>query len=56
MSTFIAPARRGQCQTVHQVITTKVAPDPKHWPVLVTKVKKMGLEWKGLRARTGEID
>jgi pimeloyl-ACP methyl ester carboxylesterase len=25
----------------------KVAPDPKHWPVLVAKVKKMGLEWKG---------
>jgi pimeloyl-ACP methyl ester carboxylesterase len=25
----------------------KVAPDPKHWPVLVDKVKKMGLEWKG---------
>jgi pimeloyl-ACP methyl ester carboxylesterase len=25
----------------------KVAPDPKRWPVLVAKVKKMGLEWKG---------
>jgi pimeloyl-ACP methyl ester carboxylesterase len=25
----------------------KVAPDPKQWPVLVGKVKKMGLEWKG---------
>jgi pimeloyl-ACP methyl ester carboxylesterase len=25
----------------------KVAPDPKHWPVLVAKLKKMGLEWKG---------
>jgi pimeloyl-ACP methyl ester carboxylesterase len=25
----------------------KVAPDPKHWPVLVAKVKRMGLEWKG---------
>jgi pimeloyl-ACP methyl ester carboxylesterase len=25
----------------------KVAPDPKHWPVLVAKVKKMVLEWKG---------
>jgi pimeloyl-ACP methyl ester carboxylesterase len=25
----------------------KVAPDPKQWPVLVAKVKKMGLEWKG---------
>jgi pimeloyl-ACP methyl ester carboxylesterase len=26
----------------------KVAPDPKHWPVLVAKVKRMGLEFKGL--------
>src|SRR5262245_59446614 len=25
----------------------KVAPDPKQWPVLVAKVKKMGLEFKG---------
>jgi pimeloyl-ACP methyl ester carboxylesterase len=25
----------------------KVAPDPKQWPMLVTKVKKMGLEWNG---------
>jgi pimeloyl-ACP methyl ester carboxylesterase len=25
----------------------KVAPDPKQWPVLVAKIKKMGLEWKG---------
>jgi pimeloyl-ACP methyl ester carboxylesterase len=25
----------------------QVAPDPAHWPVLVTKVKKMGLEFKG---------
>jgi pimeloyl-ACP methyl ester carboxylesterase len=25
----------------------KVAPDPKHWRVLVGKVKKMGLEWNG---------
>ena len=25
----------------------KVAPDPKHWPVLVAKVRKMGLEWTG---------
>lgn len=25
----------------------KVAPNPKHWPVLVDKVKKMGLEFKG---------
>jgi pimeloyl-ACP methyl ester carboxylesterase len=25
----------------------KVAPDPKKWPVLVSKVKKMGLEFKG---------
>jgi pimeloyl-ACP methyl ester carboxylesterase len=25
----------------------KVAPDPKKWPVLVAKVKKMGLEFKG---------
>jgi pimeloyl-ACP methyl ester carboxylesterase len=25
----------------------KVAPDPKHWPVLVAKVKNMALEWKG---------
>src|ERR1700687_44529 len=25
----------------------KVAPDPKHWPVLVAKVKKMVLEFKG---------
>jgi pimeloyl-ACP methyl ester carboxylesterase len=25
----------------------KVAPDPKQWPMLVAKVKKMGLEWKG---------
>jgi pimeloyl-ACP methyl ester carboxylesterase len=25
----------------------KVAPDPKQWPALVAKVKKMGLEWKG---------
>jgi pimeloyl-ACP methyl ester carboxylesterase len=25
----------------------KVAPDPQQWPVLVAKVKKMGLEWKG---------
>jgi pimeloyl-ACP methyl ester carboxylesterase len=25
----------------------KVAPDPKHWPVLVGKVKKMVLEFKG---------
>jgi len=23
------------------------APDPNQWPVLVAKVKKMGLEWKG---------
>jgi pimeloyl-ACP methyl ester carboxylesterase len=26
----------------------QVAPDPKHWPALVAKVRKMGLEWKGL--------
>jgi pimeloyl-ACP methyl ester carboxylesterase len=26
----------------------QVAPDPKHWPTLVAKVRKMGLEWKGL--------
>jgi pimeloyl-ACP methyl ester carboxylesterase len=25
----------------------KIAPDPKQWPVLVAKVKKMGLEFKG---------
>jgi pimeloyl-ACP methyl ester carboxylesterase len=25
----------------------RVAPDPKQWPVLVAKVKKMGLEFKG---------
>jgi pimeloyl-ACP methyl ester carboxylesterase len=25
----------------------KVAPDPKQWPTLVTKIKKMGLEFKG---------
>jgi pimeloyl-ACP methyl ester carboxylesterase len=25
----------------------KFAPDPKHWPVLVAKVKTMGLEFKG---------
>jgi pimeloyl-ACP methyl ester carboxylesterase len=25
----------------------KVAPDPKHWPTLVAKVKKLGLEFKG---------
>jgi pimeloyl-ACP methyl ester carboxylesterase len=25
----------------------KAAPDPKQWPVLVAKVKKMGLEFKG---------
>jgi len=25
----------------------KVAPDPKQWPVLVAKIKKMGLEFKG---------
>ena len=25
----------------------KVAPDPKQWPGLVAKVKKMGLEFKG---------
>jgi pimeloyl-ACP methyl ester carboxylesterase len=25
----------------------KVAPDPKKWPVLVAKIKKMGLEFKG---------
>jgi pimeloyl-ACP methyl ester carboxylesterase len=25
----------------------KVAPDLKEWPVLVAKIKKMGLEWKG---------
>ena len=25
----------------------KVAPDPKQWPVLVAKVKKMGLEFQG---------
>lgn len=25
----------------------KVAPDPKQWPVLVAKVKQMGLEFKG---------
>jgi pimeloyl-ACP methyl ester carboxylesterase len=25
----------------------KVAPEPKQWPVLVAKIKKMGLEWKG---------
>ena len=25
----------------------KVAPDPKQWPVLVAKVKKMGMEFKG---------
>jgi pimeloyl-ACP methyl ester carboxylesterase len=25
----------------------KVAPDPKQWPLLVTKTKKMGLEFKG---------
>jgi pimeloyl-ACP methyl ester carboxylesterase len=25
----------------------KVAPDPKQWPVLVAKVKRMGLEFKG---------
>ncbi len=25
----------------------KVAPDPKKWPVLVTKIKKMGSEFKG---------
>ena len=26
----------------------KVAPDPKQWPALVAKVKKMGLESRGL--------
>jgi pimeloyl-ACP methyl ester carboxylesterase len=25
----------------------EVAPDPKQWPGLVAKVKKMGLDWKG---------
>jgi pimeloyl-ACP methyl ester carboxylesterase len=25
----------------------KAAPDPKQWPVLVAKIKKMGLDWKG---------
>ena len=25
----------------------KVAPDPKHWPTLVAKVKKLGLEFQG---------
>jgi pimeloyl-ACP methyl ester carboxylesterase len=25
----------------------KVAPDPKHWPTLVAKIKKMSLEFKG---------
>ena len=25
----------------------KAAPEPKQWPVLVAKIKKMGLEWKG---------
>jgi pimeloyl-ACP methyl ester carboxylesterase len=25
----------------------KMAPDPKHWPVLVAKIKRMGLEFKG---------
>src|SRR5262245_33938954 len=25
----------------------KIAPDPKQWPALVARVKKMGLEWKG---------
>src|SRR5437879_12916958 len=25
----------------------KVAPDPKQWPALVAKIKKMGLEFKG---------
>jgi pimeloyl-ACP methyl ester carboxylesterase len=25
----------------------RMAPDPKKWPVLVTKIKKMGLEFKG---------
>ncbi|HEY1860698.1 MAG TPA: alpha/beta hydrolase, partial [Gemmataceae bacterium] len=25
----------------------KIAPDPKQWPVLVAKIKKMGLEFKG---------
>lgn len=25
----------------------RVAPDPQHWPVLVAKVKEMGLKWKG---------
>jgi pimeloyl-ACP methyl ester carboxylesterase len=25
----------------------KVAPDPKQWPVLVAKIKRMGLEFKG---------
>src|SRR4029450_1525744 len=25
----------------------KVAPDPKQWPVLVAKVKKMGLDFQG---------
>jgi pimeloyl-ACP methyl ester carboxylesterase len=25
----------------------RVVPDPTQWPVLVAKVKKMGLEWKG---------
>src|SRR5262249_52875639 len=25
----------------------KVAPDPKQWPTLVAKIKKMGLEFKG---------
>lgn len=28
----------------------KVAPDPKQWPVLVAKIKKMGLESKGFSA------
>ena len=30
----------------------KVAPDPKQWPVLVAKVKKAGLEFKGFARRT----
>lgn len=35
----------------------KVAPDPKQWPVLVAKVKKMGLEFKGFaRGRQSDQD
>src|SRR5947209_20627781 len=25
----------------------RIAPDPKHWPVLVAKVKRLGLEFQG---------